>query len=109
MKPKLQDKTINTSLLLVKILFCMDIRKITFQDSFYNIVLHKGTLDCLFCVKSSTIQLHKALTYIYRELSPEGYYIYVFNKKEEHRIPFLEKYNKKIRFKKFINQFFPKC
>ncbi len=34
---------------------CMDVRKMKFEDFFFDCVIDKGTLDSLFCLESSTI------------------------------------------------------
>ena len=46
-----------------------------FEDGSFDLVLDKGTLDCVLCGDNSTVNTEKAINEIYRVLSNNGIYI----------------------------------
>ena len=48
-----------------------------FEDGSFDLILDKGTLDCILCGDNSTINIEKVVNEIYRVLSNNGVYICV--------------------------------
>ena len=57
----------------------MDVRNLEYQDSFYDAVIDKACLDCLFCGENFIRSVQQALNEIYRVLKEEGIYLFVSN------------------------------
>jgi ubiquinone/menaquinone biosynthesis C-methylase UbiE len=55
----------------------MDCRDLSFQNSTFDIVIDKGTLDSILCGDDSSENAHKALQEIHRVLQPQGIYFCV--------------------------------
>ena len=55
----------------------MDVRAMEFENGLFDCVLDKGTLDCVLCGESSTINAQKMLTEINRVLNAGGVYIVI--------------------------------
>lgn len=70
----------------------MDVRSMEdFGDGSFDATIDKGTLDAILCGDNSTANAHKALTEVYRTLTPTGAYICISYGQPSHRYPYLDK------------------
>lgn len=68
----------------------MDVcESIDIEDNYMNLVIDKGTLDCIICGPNNYINIMRMLEHIYRILVPGGVYICISHGKPETRCTFL--------------------
>jgi len=53
----------------------MDVKTMDFQDSSFDLIVDKATFDSIICGESSTKNINKALSEIYRVLKENGVYV----------------------------------
>ncbi|EGR34600.1 protein kinase domain protein [Ichthyophthirius multifiliis] len=70
---------------------CMDVKQMEFQQNSFDFVIDKGTLDCILCGESSTINSSKVLSEIYRVLNNKGVYFLISYGLPENRKNILQK------------------
>jgi ubiquinone/menaquinone biosynthesis C-methylase UbiE len=73
---------------------CMDVRKMDLQNEVFDIVLDKGTFDCMMCADTSQKHMKEYLNQIFRVLCEGGSYIMVSYGEPPSR----EKYLRLVRF-----------
>jgi len=69
---------------------CQDARNTGFEADKFDVVIDKGTLDCILAGEMSTANAYKMLAEVHKILAPNGVYICVSHGKPEHRIRHLE-------------------
>jgi hypothetical protein len=73
---------------------CMDVRKMDLQNEVFDIVLDKGTFDCMMCADTSQKHMKEYMSQIFRVLCEGGSYIMVSYGEPPSR----EKYLRLVRF-----------
>ncbi|EAS02154.2 kinase domain protein (macronuclear) [Tetrahymena thermophila SB210] len=69
----------------------MDVRNMEFEAKSFDCVMDKGTLDSILCGESSTSNANKAISEIYRVLTPKGVYVLISHGSPEYRRTYLQK------------------
>lgn len=69
----------------------MDARKMQFEDSTFDAVIDKGTLDSILCSENAYKQSFEYLSEVYRVLNSEGVYLMVSYGRPPQRLPYLER------------------
>jgi ubiquinone/menaquinone biosynthesis C-methylase UbiE len=69
----------------------MDVRSMDLMDGRFNIVLDKGTLDCILCGEASTLNVQKALNEISRVLDNKGVFICISHGQPSYRLTYLQR------------------
>lgn len=68
----------------------MNITQLEFNDSTFDTVFDKGTLDSILCGENSTSTAHQSLKEIHRVLKPGGVFVCVSYGKPDNRLAYLE-------------------
>lgn len=55
----------------------MDVRKMEYPDASIDSIVDKGTLDCLFFLDETNVEVNKMLSEVSRVLKPGGHYVVV--------------------------------
>merc|ERR1712194_51909 len=69
----------------------MDVRQMELMDARFNVVLDKGSLDCILCGEASTLNVQKALNEIARVLDNKGVFICVSHGQPSYRLTYLQR------------------
>lgn len=69
----------------------MDVRKMTYPDKHFNMVLDKSTIDALCCSEAPIVDVAMMLKEVYRVLKEDGVYFVVSYARPENRLEHLKR------------------
>lgn len=69
----------------------MDVRKLTFPDGFFDVIIDKGTLDAILCGKDSAVNAGEMLRQCRRVLKPGGVMLEITYGDPSKRLVYLDK------------------
>ncbi len=68
----------------------MDVTKMTFKPNEFDLIIDKGTLDCLTCAENATQQIEKYILNIKDFLKPKGVFLCVSHGNPEQRLKYFQ-------------------
>lgn len=81
-----------------------DVKSLSYEDSRFDVVLDKATLDCFFGANESIDTVHKILKEYYRVLKPKGMAVIISYGLPEKRLPLFQhpNFNWQVRVEKVM-------